>query len=54
MKCFPLLFLLGVVIDAAPLAVVGTVTVGVSVLVDAGSELPAVCSSYILEERHAM
>ena len=31
----------GVVADAAPLAVVGTVTIGVSVLVDAGSELPA-------------
>ena len=31
----------GVVADAAPLADVGTVTVGVSVLTDAGSELPA-------------
>ena len=31
----------GGVADAAPLAVVGTVTVGVSVLVDVGSELPA-------------
>ena len=44
MKCFPLPFLLGgggAVADAAPLPVVGTVTVGVSVLVDAGSELPA-------------
>ena len=31
----------GVVADAAPMADVGTVTVGVSVLTDAGSELPA-------------
>ena len=31
----------GVVADAAPLAVVGTVTVGVSDQMDAGSELPA-------------
>ena len=38
---FPCCFCWGVVIDAAPLAVVGTVTVGVSVLVDAGSELLA-------------
>ena len=31
----------GVVADAAPLADVGTVMVGVSVLMDDGSELPA-------------
>ena len=30
--------------DAAPLADVGSVTVGVSVLTDAGSELPADCA----------
>ena len=42
-KVFPPAVFAGgrVVADAAPLAVVGTVTVGVSVLVDAGSELPA-------------
>ena len=41
MRWFPLPFLLGVVADAAPLADVETVMVGVSVLTDAGSELPA-------------